>query len=265
MQNLTYGVDVARYQSAIDWKLALSMGKRFCVAKASDGLRDAADPMFAAHRAGSKAAGLVFGSYHFFRFDIDPIKQAENFIRVTGGVLPGELPLTLDVEWDNKSANTGYHDGGRIDEVGAQKALICLGYLEEKTGMTPIIYTSNGFFTGLKKPEAFARFIPWIASYTSFEKIRTPKPWSKPVFWQYSDDEKISGVDAIDGDAFLGTFEELQKLTSKLNIMKPEFDFSEPNVKMVQIAMNAVGVYPKLDVDGVFGPKTRAALIEVAK
>lgn len=272
MQNLIHGVDVARYQSTIDWKLALSMGKRFCIAKASDGLRSSEDPMFDNHRAGSKAAGLIFGSYHFFRFDQDPIKQAENFLRITGGVLPGELPLTLDVEWDNQSKNERYHDGGRIDEGGALKALQCLWHLKEKTGMAPIIYTSNGFFSGLKKPDAFDEFIPWIAHYTTFEKIKVPAPWKRPVFWQYSDDERINGVQAIDGDAFLGTFEELQALTKpseeRLNYPgapKPGITVNSQSIRDIQVAINSMYYEPALKMDGILGPKTRAALIEVAK
>jgi lysozyme len=272
MQNLIHGVDVSHYQSAIDWKLALSMGKRFCVAKASDGLSDNADSMFAKHRSASKEAGLIFGAYHFLRFDNNPITQAKTLLKITGGVLPGELPLTVDVEWDNRSKNGGYHDGGHLDDAGANTALTCLEYLEKETGIAPIIYTSNAFFYGFKNPERFSRFIPWIAHYTSsVEKVKTPKPWKAPVFWQYSDNEHIKGVQAIDGDAFLGSFEDLQKLTLPRKdgpglpeAPKPGLDLGKENVALFQRGVNYTGYTPALKVDGVFGPKTRAALIAVA-
>lgn len=34
-----------------------------------------------------------------------------------------------------------------------------------------------------------------------------------------------------------------------------------PNVRLVQTLLNFLGAQPPLDVDGIFGPKTRAAVI----
>jgi lysozyme len=205
-----YGIDVSHYQSDIDWNLVAAMGKKFAFAKASDGLSANADSMYAKHRAGAKQAGLIFGSYHFFRFGTDAIQQAEIFLRITKGVLPGELPLSVDLEWDKHHPK---YANGSMDESAALLALKCLEKLEAETGMAPIIYTSAPFFTGFSHPERFARFHPWLAAYSHEPKV--PAPWKTWRFWQYSESEKIKGVDAIDGDQFAGTLEDLKGMVKK--------------------------------------------------
>jgi lysozyme len=225
-----FGVDVSGYQEAIDWQRAFSDAFRFAGIRATSyvGGKLIVDPMVSRHRSGARAAGLITYLYHFFRFDLDPIAQADFFLLAAGEVLSGELPLCLDLEWDNTSKDLGYHDadhGGTrqtLDEKGALAALACLQRLEAKTGMVPILYTNPYFFTGIRNPERFAKYIPWLSAYVSSEdKIHTAGlPWKKLVFWQKSEHLVLRGangssVQNCDLDVFEGTYAELRALCRK--------------------------------------------------
>lgn len=208
----TKGIDVSHYEPIVDWKQAWAMGKRFAFAKATDGV-GSTDAKFALHRANSKAAGFIFGGYHFLRYSgWDPIRQAEFFLKVSGGVLAGELPLTLDVEWDNTTPK--YRDGGQIDAAAADKALQCLEHLERATGMAPIVYTAASFFAGIPHPERFARFPLWIANYNVSAPM-VPPPWTHWAFWQWTDHEAVPGTGKIDSNIFNGSLTDLQAMTKK--------------------------------------------------
>lgn len=199
-----YGIDVSHYQPAVNWTMVSQMGKKFAFAKASDGNSPNPDSAFSRHRLGARNAGLAFGAYHFFRPLLDPVKQADTFLRVVGNLMIGEFPLTLDVEFSDNLQNLGAH---------ADNALLLLEKLEAATGLVPFIYTSAPFFNGFPNPERFLKYKPWLAAYSHEPQV--PAPWTKWVFWQYSENERISGVDKIDGNVFNGTLADMTALTKK--------------------------------------------------
>ena len=97
------GLDISFYQPKVNWKEVLKAGFEFCIAKASDGV-GTKDSMFDTHRKNATENGIIFGAYHFMRFGgLDAKTEAANFLKYTGGVRKGELPLTLDIEWDRKN------------------------------------------------------------------------------------------------------------------------------------------------------------------
>jgi lysozyme len=217
LKDLLKGIDVARYQVGMDWKAVASDGNAFVIIKATDG-ESGTDPCYVNFRKAAKDHGLVVGSYCFGRFWADPIKQADHFLAVTGGVLSGELPLALDVEWDNAEATKSrfggkYADGGEIDEWAADHAFKCLSRIEQATGIAPMIYTAPGFFTLAKNAERFMRFPLWINDFHAKEvsAIRVPKPWQRPHFWQFAE-KPLYGVTGVDMNYFLGSQEELKAL-----------------------------------------------------
>lgn len=219
------GIDVARYQKNLntpaEWKALWDMGVRWMYPKAADGV-SGPDSQFARLKAEGKAAGMICSAgYCFFRLDQDPIKQAEALVRMTNGVQKGELPHVLDVEWDNASADKGYHDSehggtrGTLDVAGEEKAYAALVRIEQLTMMTPWIYTSAGFFVA-KNAARFARFPVIIANYskgTADDKIKIPAPWKRATVRQYTDKIVVGDVDGIDGDRFLGNLSQLKAYT----------------------------------------------------
>lgn len=90
------GIDVSRWQGAIDWPLVARAGVKFVYVKATQGASHV-DPFFARHWRGAREAGLVVGAYHFWSQTTDPARQAAHFAR-TLGEYDAPLPPVLDVE-----------------------------------------------------------------------------------------------------------------------------------------------------------------------
>lgn len=212
------GIDVSHYEPVVNYTEAYAQGNRFVFAKATDG-SGATDAMFPSHRADSKAAGHIFGSFHFLRFQgLSPKVQAEVFFKATGGVLPGELPPVLDVEWDNSQGPSGkYADNKEMDDAAADIALACLEEIEYLFGVTPIIYTHHYFFTGFKNPERFAKYPVWLTQ-PSADSPTIPTPWKTWMFFQNSFHEKglaSQNPDGIDSDLFNGPLDALKAMAKK--------------------------------------------------
>lgn len=214
--NAVKGLDISHYQPKVNWAKVMELGTKFIFAKASDGL-GSKDSLFETHRKNATDRGLIFGAYHFMRFGgINAKDEASLYLKNTGGVRIGELPLTLDVEWDTK--NQKYTHGRTMDEAAAAEALEILERIEEATKITPIIYTSYPFFVGFSKPERFFRFIPWLPAY-KVDAPKVPLPWSKWAFWQFTETHpsarEVTGDPNLDGDLFNGTIEQLDSLRRK--------------------------------------------------
>lgn len=225
------GVDVSHFQpSSIDWHYLKGLGYRFAFAKATDGA-NGVDPMFHIHKTGAKAAGFVFGAYHFFRFDQGVIQQVQNFMKIAGPRVTGDLPHSLDIEWDRFSApnydkrsngsyvdsNHGpkYGEGTVMDEHGAELVFQAKAALKAALGIPPIMYTNYYFWNPGKHAADYADCTPWIPAYhTTADKVRIPAPWNKPKVWIWQNSEHLSvkGVADIDENTFFGGEEAFQAL-----------------------------------------------------
>lgn len=206
--------DVSHWEQNVDWNQAKASGFVGCFSKATDGTAYV-DPTFAKDRAAAHSVGMVYGRYHFFRFDDNPLQQAQHAFQTGGAIAANETGLILDLEWDNDSAHIGYHNGGEIDDAGAQKALLFLNEAKALSGMTPIVYTAPGFFPGSAKLETvakFAEFPLWIAHF-GVPSPHVPSPWKSWTWWQYSDSGLVPGTGKIDVSYFAGDLAALKALT----------------------------------------------------
>lgn len=224
--SIVLGVDTSHWQEAMgatEWAGLFASGFRWMYPKAVDG-KNGPDTYLVASKKLAKAAGFICSAgYCFFRFDQDPLAQAKALVDSTDGIQSGELPYVLDVEWDNKSADLGYHDkehGGTrqsLDAAGEDKVYACLVEIERLSGMTPWVYTSYGF--GWSKNGArFARFPVIVANYstkTADDQIPLPAPWTREVARQYSGSLAAGKATQIDGDRFLGTMDQLLAYTKR--------------------------------------------------
>jgi lysozyme len=197
------GLDVSDYDGAVDWAAVKSSGRSFAIARISDGTANP-DTTFAANWAGMKAAGLIRGSYQFFRASADPTAQANMVVEAVGALGAGDLAPVADVEvMDGESGATLVaHLATWISIVAA------------KTGRTPIIYASPGFWNALPDTEQFASDVLWVANWgVSCPGMATP--WSSWTLWQYSSTGTVPGVaDAADLDRFNGSLADLEALAS---------------------------------------------------
>jgi lysozyme len=212
------GIDVSHFQGVVDWTQVAASGMGFCFIKATEGLvkvtnqRGILDPRFAQNWAGSSAAGLTRGAYHFGHPGGDAIIQAQFFFDTVGVLGPNDLPPVLDIE--------------TMDEVDAQTALQWVldftAKADELFARQTLIYTDNGFWNNLSSLpacEPLGTRPLWIADYAANPTV--PAPWQSWSCWQYSEDAakgasalpRVPGVNApVDRNWFQSVT--LQALTS---------------------------------------------------
>jgi GH25 family lysozyme M1 (1,4-beta-N-acetylmuramidase) len=183
------GPDVSHYnhpdKRTVNWPKVAATGVSFAISKATEGTAYT-DPFFATDYAGSAAAGLVHGSYHFARpgFPIGKTarQQAKYFAGVIGPVTTAKtLPPALDLEVT----------GGLAPSQLVTWAEDFLLEMRTLTGRTPMLYTYPSFWENdLDDPTALARFPLWMAHFnTSIPPVAN--------LWQFTDHAHIKGFPRV--------------------------------------------------------------------
>ena len=252
MTSYIKGIDVAHWESHVDWAKVRTQGIHFAFIKASQA--DFTDRMFDSHWAGAKQAGILRGAYHFLDPKVDGRIQAETYLRKVM-LEPGDLPPVLDLEElkvqepvdpkGSKGSKPGKDKGSKGAKGGKPKkapglvpnaqiissAEKWLSKVEAETGRKPIIYSGPFFLRDRvsgpagQPPQWAKNYMLWIANYLDHE-IRDndlplqPKGWPDWTFWQYSEKGMLDGVlneegtqqTRVDLNFYRGTLEELYAL-----------------------------------------------------
>ncbi len=220
------GIDVSVYDPVINWAKVRSQGYRFAYIRASYGVennRTIMDTMFPSHWAGSKAAGMLRGPYHYLRAAQDGTKQAIEFLKIVN-LEQGDLPPALDLE------EVLNQDASNKQFINNAEAF--LKKVKAETGITPMVYSRASFLKEKVsqpngKPPAWASdYRMWVAHWT-YAFSETIKPieepgWASYTFWQYSGErDTLDGITTeqgvpvkVDFDVFRGTLEELFQLAN---------------------------------------------------
>ncbi|MES2210446.1 MAG: glycoside hydrolase family 25 protein [Chloroflexota bacterium] len=197
------GVDVSRWQGPIDFVAVRSAGKRFVIAKATEGI-GFLDPAYQTNKAGAGAAGLAVTAYHFARPDLNPANpqgEADWFVDSLG-LVPGMLVPALDLEVAGTlgTAELQAWVQGWLDRVYA------------RTGVRAMIYASPSFWKKyLADTTAFADqgySILWVAHWFVAGPTVPARNWSNRgwTYWQYSNCGSVPGISGcVDLDRYNGS------------------------------------------------------------
>lgn len=274
------GIDVSSVQGSVPFAKLAAMDIRFCIAKCQQG-NDGKDPFFERNIKACAEHGIVSGEYHFAYPlpHLDPKKQAEGFFAASKGA--ADLPPFIDAEWPEpavKDPATGalkypWRKWGCTASQISDFLAACCARMTELFGRKPIIYTYPWWWAEVAKAGdasvAWAADYPlWMASYKTGwpkqgEKPAIPKPWKDWLFWQFDGNGGLrfpNGVDA-DFNVFNGTEVNLQAWAAGQSAPAPvptRFDFTK--MADVQARLREFGFDPG-PIDGVFGSKTRAAVV----
>ena len=194
------GIDVSAGDGTVDWVKVKASGRVFAFAKVTEGMTYV-DPSFATNWAAMKRAGLIRGAYHYFRPQDEGAVQATWMLHNLGTLEVDDLPPVLDVETTDSQATATVNS----------RIAACVRALEAATGRTPIIYSSNRFWTTVLG-NTTAPCDLWDAHW-GVTCPSIPSPWREWRFWQYnvSDAGFVPGVGSqSDLDRFNGTLAELQ-------------------------------------------------------
>ena len=197
------GIDVSHFQGQIDWTQVAASGIQFCYVKATDGIAFS-DVRFQSNLAGSKAAGLLTGAYHFLRAGSDPEKQAESFLHLVPKLETGDLPPVLDIE----------RDDGASASVILDAILAWVQAVENVLLRRPIIYTYASFWNStLAGSRRFDDYFLWIADYGNRSSPRLPSGRTGYQIWQFSQTGSVPGIAGnVDLDRFSASLGDLQAL-----------------------------------------------------
>lgn len=201
------GIDISRWQGAIDWQAVKSAGTRFVYIKATEG-GDHIDPKFLENWQGAKAAGVARGAYHFVYWCRPAHEQVVWFTQH----IPNEadaLPPVLDVEWNSHSKTCPK----RISKQDAlEKIRLMLAELERHTGKRPVIYTDIPFHEEVLEGE-LNDYVFWIRSTANEPSVRyRGRDWG---FWQFTTTGRVPGINGnVDRNAFFGGEREWQQFIS---------------------------------------------------
>lgn len=250
----TIGIDIASIDvnGTPNWSAARQQGHlRFVGLRAAEGLTP--DPWYPTYRRQLDAIGVPNFPYLLLTANLDtPEAQAQQALDVVGTLNDHYFPLALDVEGPRRGLTAAQWLGWVIR---AQRAI------KEAIGVPPILYSSQTYWidpdgmNNLSAPE-LADCLGWwklwpfpvetdaIYDPAVVDKLApppTPPPWHGA--WGL---QQFQG-DAVNYPGFRSTVD-----MDRVHVQQ-QGDTGE-SVKWIQRRL------PDLVVDGVFGPKTRAAV-----
>lgn len=193
-----HGIDVSRWQGAIDWPAVRAAGIAFAYIKATEG-GDHADPLFPDNWQGAARAGVPRGAYHFYYFCRSAEDQARWFISHVPRD-PAALPPVLDLEWNHRSPTCTLRPDGATVRAEAARFL---DILTAHYGQRPVVYTTVDFYreTGIGALPGTEFWLRSVAGHPS-----TVYPGQRWTFWQYTGTGRVPGVRGpVDINVFAGS------------------------------------------------------------
>ena len=197
-------VDISAHQGANPpWQAMKDAGAVAVICKATEG-QDFVDKRWAANAREAAEAGLMVGSYHFFRPHwSDPLVQARDYHAAAFDRTA--LNPVCDFEMQENVDGT----------VCVERAVAFCEEVERLWKKACLVYCGPGFIGGLKANPAvlakLARFPLWLADYRDAPHVMAP--WSDYAGHQFDDGHKvrIAGV-PLDLSFFRGDEIALAKL-----------------------------------------------------
>lgn len=199
-----HGIDVSKYQGAIDWPAVKAGGARFAWIKATEG-GNHVDARFQENWHGAKAAGVPRGAYHFVYW-CRPWQEEMAWFEQNVPVDPDALPPVLDVEATPES-RTCKRTLTRESVVPEMRAM--LQRMQRHYGKKPIIYVTVDFYQAILSDNELSEYPIWIRSTKHHPSVKYgTRDWT---FWQYQSDGRISGIGPkIDRNVFKGSVAQWQ-------------------------------------------------------
>ncbi|HSD23308.1 MAG TPA: glycoside hydrolase family 25 protein [Solirubrobacterales bacterium] len=200
------GIDVSRFQGAIDWPTVAGSGIRFAFVQASRGSgadctvkpgQCGPDPYFAANRVAAEASGIRVGAYHrafasgatATEARADALAEANIFIAAVGSLQRGELIPVLDAE----TPFTGMTSSSLRTWIR-----VFVKRVHRKLGRKPMIYTnaSSWSATGNTTEFARARYPLWVAEWGVSRPTVPAGNWAGRGYWvwQYTSSGSVPGI-----------------------------------------------------------------------
>ena len=173
---IAVGIDVSKWQGAINWPQVKAAGVSFAIVRVGNG-KSGLDPYFPVNMTGAAAAGIKTGVY-YYTTAVTPEQAAAEAALVLAMIEPYQvsMPVVIDIESD-------LHKGMTPE----QNALICNTFcaIIESAGYYPMVYANKYFFTQKIGPVYYDK---WVAQYASSCQIPDAS------IWQATDKGTMAGI-----------------------------------------------------------------------
>ncbi|MGA8925080.1 MAG: glycoside hydrolase family 25 protein [Solirubrobacterales bacterium] len=200
------GIDVSRFQGAIDWPSVAGAGVRFAFVQAGRGsgtdctvkpAQCGADPYFAVNRAAAESVGIRVGAYHrafasgstIADARLDALAESDVFLSTVGALQGGELIPVLDVE-------TPFT--GMTPTTLRTWIRVFVKRVTKRLGRKPMIYTNATSWsaTGNTREFAKARFPLWVAEWGVSAPTVPAGNWAGRGYsvWQFTSSGRVPGI-----------------------------------------------------------------------
>ena len=255
------GIDISRYQKGIN---LTAVPCDFVIVKASQGASNNVYPTFKEQITQADSLGKLLGVYHYASTG-GAIPEAEKFLKTVDKYI-GRAILCLDWEGE-QNPNFG----------NPQYAIAWLKYVEQKTGIKPFLYMSKSVARQYASVWD-ASFPFWCAQYANYQYTGYKTnpwtdsygygPWKDCKIFQYSSRGRLPGCSKdLDLDlayltpdqwmAYAKGTASYEPIPQELPILKK--GSKGEYVRNWQLFLNLNG-YACGNPDGIFGPKTEAAV-----
>ena len=171
------GIDVSKYQGAINWGAVAQSGVGYTFIKAGS-VNSGIDPYFAANVKGAQAAGVRTGVY-IYSYATTVEQAAQEAQLLLQWIEPYNINFPVAIDIEDKTQK-----GLDANTCTAMANTFCA--IIAQAGYTPILYTYTNFYKS-HFTSAFA-YDKWIAQYADHNDIGG---WS---IWQYSSGGAVPGI-----------------------------------------------------------------------
>lgn len=197
---VTIGIDVARYQGTIDWAQAAASGIDFAMVRVgyrADGTREiCADTNAKYNMQEAQKNGIKLGAY-FFSTAVTVEEAVEEADWVADYIAGYQItyPVAYDCEGFERP------DSAQYGLTNAQRTDIAIAFLQEiyNRGYTPMFYASMGELSGSAKWDTErieGSYRIWVSQYPSAPYPETEKSSYGGVhaMWQYTNRGTVAGI-----------------------------------------------------------------------
>lgn len=288
-----YGIDVSAYNPVTSYARVAASGRKVAILRVTE-RNNQPDPTFERNYKGFRQAGMKVGVYKF-SYALSAAEaslEADSVLRALKGKTL-EFPVFYDMEWSRQRSLPASQLAAVIREF--RRKIVDAGYLFG-------IYCNLDWYNNVLDVEGFP-YDYWIASYPYNDRgvvVESLRP-AHGIGWQYSSKGTVPGIDGnVDLDVFYKDYtggsadqperEEgdgaeanddwIKRLQSAVgavpdNIPGPETLSKLPLLKegsqgeVVRLLQERLGNQYRIGVtggyDGIYGPGTRAAVMEFQK
>ena len=173
---LAKGIDVSKYQGAVNWSAVKNAGYSFAFIKAGSA-KSGLDPYYAVNMAGATAAGMKVGVYIYsYATTVEGAMTEAQFAIAAMEPYSVSYPVVYDLE-------DSIHKNMSPDQLAALTVAFCSTV--QQAGYYPMVYSSKNWMVG---KIAATPYDKWIAQYN------TVCEYPNPAFWQYSSSGVVAGI-----------------------------------------------------------------------